>query len=476
MFNGLLAETAKNSWVYILMLSQLCLVVLAAATVVLTVKMRKIKRHSMQTRRIDSETGIGNLSYFEYRFETNISHFSRNRYYLAYFILDGNYLHESEDEGAFIAAIKGAAELLENNVKQYEFVARITESGFAAAIQSSDENSAKERIEEIMQRFESEINIGGKDSRIALHCVLYHLNEDERDLNMLLFNMRRNCARLLNTDIQIKVCTPGDMNRVQNEKEMRDELRRGFEREEFKPYLQFIVNSKDKKIVSAEALSRWENPKRGILPPGKYIGELSRCEMIVDFDYYMFEKVCKQLDEWNGSELGHISISCNITRTTISEADFIEKIESIAQKYTFDREKLIIEITEDAMEKNLQCAMDNVSQCKKLGFSIALDDLGSGYTSLVNLCEYPIDIVKIDRDILQRAHEKKGRELFNGIIALSHSLNLKVVCEGVENQQHLELVESSHCDYIQGWYFSRAIPTIEARTFVSDYSCGNAAF
>ena len=104
-----------------------------------------------------------------------------------------------------------------------------------------------------------------------------------------------------------------------------------------------------------------------------------------------------------------------------------------------------------------------------MGFTIALDDMGNGYTSLTNLCDYPIDIVKIDRDILLKTDKQNGKDLFNGIIALAHSLNLKVVCEGVETEIQNEFVTNTDCDFIQGWYYSKALPVKESEEFLINY-------
>ena len=219
-----------------------------------------------------------------------------------------------------------------------------------------------------------------------------------------------------------------------SERKLLKNIRKGFENQEFKMYLQFIVDSKDGKISSAETLSRWENSSGEVVFPGTYIGIMEKSGLITRFDYYMFEKVCQKLSEWKDSELSDVALSCNLTRITISEKDFAEKIEEISNKYDFDRSKLVIEITEDSIEKNLVVAMFNIIKIKKLGFRIALDDIGSGYTSLVSLCEYPIDVVKIDREILLLAATEKGKKLFLGIVSLAHYLNLKVVCEGVETE------------------------------------------
>jgi EAL domain-containing protein (putative c-di-GMP-specific phosphodiesterase class I) len=97
------------------------------------------------------------------------------------------------------------------------------------------------------------------------------------------------------------------------------------------------------------------------------------------------------------------------------------------------------------------------------------DDLGCGYTALANLCDYPIDVVKIDRDILLKTNTERGEDLFFGIIALAHSLNMSVVCEGVETEEQNTLVSRSDCDYIQGWYYVKALPLDECELFAQKY-------
>jgi len=181
----------------------------------------------------------------------------------------------------------------------------------------------------------------------------------------------------------------------------------------------------------------------------------------------MFELACRQLEKWRGTKYEDISISCNFTRITLSEENCVEKLKAISSGYDFDKSKLAIEITEDAIEKDLEVAKKNVVRCKELGFRIYLDDLGSGYTSLSNLCDYPIDIVKIDRDILLRAADsKRGQALLSGIIALAHSLDMGVICEGVETDEQNNLISQSNCDYIQGWYYAKDMPVDQCEAFI----------
>ena len=259
------------------------------------------------------------------------------------------------------------------------------------------------------------------------------------------------------------------MNINENSREFIAAIENGLKTDEFKMYLQFTVDNKTKEIVSAEALSRWVPADNVLIFPGKYIGIMEESGLITTLDYLMFEKACEKLSEWAGTEFDGITISCNFTRITISETGFAAKIKEIADRYTFDREKLIMEITEDSIEKNLETAKSNLVAAKALGFTAALDDIGSGYTSLRNICDYPIDLVKLDRAMLLLTDTERGKKLFQGIISLMHLLDLKVVCEGVETEEQNTFVNASDCDYIQGWYYSTALSEEKAEAFAKEY-------
>lgn len=254
------------------------------------------------------------------------------------------------------------------------------------------------------------------------------------------------------------------------EEEHKESILKGIENNEFKMYLQFVVDTKTKKLVSAEALSRWDNPQKGLLGPGHYIVCMENSGLISKHDFYMFEHACRQLEKWKDTEYSNISISCNFTRITLSEDDCVDKLKTILESYSFDRSKLAIEITEDAIEKDKESIKKNVKLCKKLGLKIYLDDLGSGYTALANLCDYPIDVVKIERDILLKTGTKRGKDLFSGIIALAHNLDMSVICEGVETEEQNTLVSQSNCDYIQGWYYTKALPQEECEVFIEKHA------
>lgn len=429
-----------------------------------------MKKENSYSKFVDGQTSLLNSTGFIKKFESDLSDFSRTGYHIAYFVIDSNRLKVYHRGMDFSATVMHMSDVLRNNTEHYEFAGRITESGFVMVLRENNEINATKRVLKIIAELSAMKDADEKTTEGVFKASLYRMEERDDNCEELLFNLRLNCSSILEKEEKYIYCDKDDMNKVQFEKEAAEELQNALHRGEFKLYVQFIVDNKTKKIVSAEVLSRWENPYTGIQFPGAYINTMMKTGMITEFDYFMFEKVCEQLQLWKGSCLENLSLSCNLTRITISEENFVRKITEITEKFDFDREKLILEITEETLEKNREQALKNVRECKKLGFKIALDDFCSGFTSPINLCEYPIDIVKIDREVLLNINRKKGKDLFKGLVALGHSLELEIVCEGVENEEQHEYVNSTSCDYIQGWYFSKAIPVRGSEEFVRNFA------
>jgi len=462
------SQTSKTSYKW-LMGTLILSLILLFFVVFLFLRLRKIQKDNEVDKMTDAETGMGNLQFFKYHFRYTIGDISRSLYHIAYIILDSSYLRSYHGDSSFEDVLKYTALVLSEHTGDGEISARITENGFAWAFQSTNDDDARKRLTEVMNKLNSFEDMKEKNNKLVFHSAVYHLGNSDKNCEILLFNLRKNCNRIFGTEKQIVYCDTHSMNIIQEEKKITESILKGFENNEFKMYLQFIVDNKTKKIVSAEALSRWDSPQKGLISPGKYIENMEMAGLISKHDFYMFELACRQLEKWKDTEFNNITLSCNFTRITLSEENFIDKLKMISNSFTFDKSKIAIEITEDAMEKNRETATKNVRLCKELGFRVYLDDLGSGYTSLANLCDYPIDVVKIDRDILLKSEKEKGKDLFTGIIALAHSLNIKVICEGVETEEQNTLVSSSACDFVQGWYYSKALPLEECESFIGIY-------
>ena len=462
------SQTSKTGYKWLICALILSFILLAFV-VFLFFKIKRIRKENEVDKMTDAETGMGNLQFFKYHFRYTIGDISRNLYHVAYIILDSSYLRSYHGDSSFDEVLKYTVSVLSEYTGDREISARITENGFALAYQSTNDEDAKKRLKEVMDKLNSFEGVKDKSNKLVFHAAAYHLAPADRNCEILLFNLRKNCNRIFGTDKQTMYCDTHSMNRIQEEKKITESILKGFENNEFKMYLQFIVDNKTKKIVSAEALSRWDSSEKGLIGPGKYIENMEHSGLISRHDFYMFELACRQLEKWKGTEFENVALSCNFTRITLSEENFIDKLLMISNSYSFDKTKIAIEITEDAIEKDRETATKNVVRAKELGFRIYLDDLGSGYTSLANLCDYPIDVVKIDRDILLKTELENGKKLFAGIIALAHNMDIKVICEGVETEEQNALVSTSDCDYVQGWYYSKALPLEECEEFIDKY-------
>lgn len=442
--------------------------VLSILAVWFAMRVKVVAKQSKINELTDPLTKVGNLAHFKNYYENAIFDYSRSKYFVAYIIVDGNHVRNCYGNTAFDDVMVYASEVISTACDDVEEVARITETGFAVVFRTVGIETAEEQMKLVISKLNRYAD-SGDNSKPVFYVALYNFTGADNACELVLFNLRLNCSKIMGSTSQLVVCDSNLMKGSESEKEVMAKLDSAMRNREFELYLQFIVENKKKNIVSAEALARWNSPTEGILGPGSFIPQLESVGFICKFDYYMFELVCEQLEKWNSTEFGRFSLSCNFTRITISEEDFVRKIKDIAERYNFDRSRLIIEITEDAMERSREVAMSNMKKCKQLGFRIALDDMGCGYTSLINLCEYPIDIVKIDRDILLKTDKPNGKKLFAGMIALAHKLGLAVVCEGVETKEQNEFVDNSECDYVQGWYYSRVISTQACEDFIRNY-------
>lgn len=239
---------------------------------------------------------------------------------------------------------------------------------------------------------------------------------------------------------------------------------------EFRVYLQFINENRTGKICGAELLSRWQNEEYGILRPCEYIDILKESGQIIEHDYKIFSAVCRQLETWEAAPYNRIFLTCNFTRISLSQDDFFERITEISSGYKFDRSRLVIEITEDSVAENTKAVSENIRKCREVGFKIAIDDMGAGFSSLADLYDNEIDMVKIDGNFIASCKSERQQTMLSNIITLVCQSGAKVLYEGVENLNQAEFLDKINCDMMQGFYFSKIIPLDECEKFLKDKS------
>lgn len=340
------------------------------------------------------------------------------------------------------------------SIHDNEAAARVSGGGFAVARTSSSEQETCDWAEHLLERLNRYMERYEKDYHPDFRAGIYMLQISDRDCETALFNARQGYQQAVVKNLPFVLVQPEHLKQESERLQLKKQTLSAIRNREFQMFLQFIVRGKDGTVWAAEAVSRWDHPRKGLLYPGSYIELLEAEGTIAELDFYIFEEVCRQLERWQ-AEGRQLRISCNFARITIGRESFVQQIKEISERYVFDHARLILEITEDAMELNKETAFSNISQCKEMVFLIALDDAGSGFSSFADLRDYPIDIVKIDRSILNAAVTQRGVALLRGIAALVHNLEMKVLCEGAETQAQTDLLREIGCDYIQGYYFGR---------------------
>lgn len=442
---------------------------LAATVVTLTILMVRIRikaKRSQQDKFIDSLTGIGNTQHFQQNFSLFISPASYSLYYIVYIAIDIQRIEAYLGAAEAIEIQKFAANVLSTAISDTEFTARMNDGIFLYALQSPSEEDAGTRITELLERLNSFDKKILEEYHILYRAGVFHLNAANIPFETVLLNSRQGYNHAVQNKLPMAFADTKMLNLEAKKAKLKRKFADALKNNEFRFYLQFIVDTKTRQIVGAEALSRWQNPENGILLPDQYIDAMSTAGIIHHLDFYILEEVCRQLEAWSATQKDSFWLSCNITRTTASREDFSQRIKAIVNKYSFAHDRLIIELTEDFLADNQTMAFQNVLTCKNLGFKIALDDLGSGYSSFSDLCDYPLDLIKIDRHIVAKSLTQRGDALLCGIIKLAHDLGIKVLCEGVESEAENINAINAGCDFIQGYYYSHVLPREE-----TDNSC-----
>lgn len=256
-------------------------------------------------------------------------------------------------------------------------------------------------------------------------------------------------------------------NRAWDHIQMSSQLRNAIENHEFMLYYQPQIDLKTGAILGVEALIRWNHPVKGFVPPMVFIPFAEETGYMNTIEEWVLTTAYVQKSIWDKRGYGNLKMSINISAMTLTQPGFVGKITEIMAQYNTSNCSCEIEITETAIMDDLDKAVCVLNQLRQLGISIALDDFGTGYSSLTYLQKLPIDILKVDKDFIKNVTEKEEEaHIFETVIRLAHSLNLKVVAEGVETEEQKDFLMNIGCDIGQGYLFSRPVNAQEAEKYM----------
>lgn len=249
---------------------------------------------------------------------------------------------------------------------------------------------------------------------------------------------------------------------------LESEIRRGIKNHEWLLYYQPKMDIASKQIKGMEALIRWNHPSRGILAPFEFIGLAEQRGLIVPIGEWVIRTACKQAKQWADQGFD-IKVAVNLSAIQFRQDNFAELILDIINETQVQPKHLELEVTETMLMNNLDSAIDILNRLHTRDICISIDDFGTGYSSLGYLKQLPLDNLKIDRmfikDIITDEYDKN---IVSTVISLAHGLNLKVIAEGVENQDQFDLLKTMACDEIQGYLLSKPVPAENATTLLQE--------
>jgi diguanylate cyclase (GGDEF)-like protein/PAS domain S-box-containing protein len=252
--------------------------------------------------------------------------------------------------------------------------------------------------------------------------------------------------------------TPQMTAAVAGKLSLENQLRQAIDNEEFVLYYQPKVNLVSGKVTSAEALIRWNDPRTGLVPPGKFIPILEETGLIYEVGRWALRQAIADYLRWRAMGLPAVRIAVNVSPLQLRSHGFVAEIERKIGIGANAAEGLELEITESLIMEDVKHSITSLQAIRALGVTIAIDDFGTGFSSLSYLAKLPVDTLKIDRAFVIEMDKPEGLALVSTIIILAHALKLKVVAEGVETEQQLRQLLSLNCDEMQGFLFSKPVP------------------
>ena len=253
------------------------------------------------------------------------------------------------------------------------------------------------------------------------------------------------------------------------------DLRHALERNEFVLHYQPKIDIGSNRVVGMEALVRWQQQGRDLIAPSRFIALAEETGLIVAIGEWVLKTACAQNKAWQEQGLAPLRVAVNLSMRQFTHERFLQDIARVLDETGMDPLWLELEITETMVMRDPQNSIKLLHGLKAMGIRLSIDDFGTGYSSLAYLKRFPLDSVKIDREFIHNLPtDSDDAAIAQAIIAMAHSLRLKVVAEGVESAQQLQFLRDNGCDEMQGYYFSKALPAEQFRCFLRSVAAGGA--
>lgn len=422
---------------------------------------RNSRRSIMQLAYYDEVTGIYNRNKFWNKVRECME------YHLDYALIlidieNFKFVNELFGYGTGDMLLRHIAKVCRENVSESELYYRDNADKFGLFLLSGDKKLLLQRIQSILKLI-SECTLSENQAyRIVCNCGVADVKASSQEADLELFYNKANLALKKAKDQQEGniIFYDDQLHQEASKKNLiENSMEQALKDGEFKMYLQPKVELSTGFIKGAEALVRWIKEDGSCVYPDDFIPLFEQNGFITELDMYMLEEACRALSEWRKMGYPLIRISVNQSRIVFYRQGYLSQLREITQRYHIDPSMIILEVTEGISVVNIEEMAEVIKELHHMGFTVSMDDFGSGYSSLNILKELAIDELKLDKEFLKESgEEEKGRIIMKNIISLAKELNIITVTEGVETEQQEGFLKDIHCDIGQGYYYSRPVP------------------
>jgi len=419
----------------------------------------------------DKLTGLPNLKFFTHALREAIqsNNITEDKAIAVYFI-DLNYFKEINETLGYEFGDKlltSCVIRIRTLLDSHSFLSRIRGDEFLIFKQNIyDFEQAEDLANKLIDIFKKPVNIDGYDIYISI-CVgiSVYPEHGEKPMDLIkhadsaMYDVKRkyqNCYNFYNSAITQK---------FQQTLERESELRHALKNNEFELFYQPQNNVLTEKVVGFEALLRWKHPKKGYILPGEFIPLAERTGLIIEMGDWVLREACRQCKTWQDEGYEPTNVSVNMSAKQIHQPGLVDKVKNTLEETGLAPHYLELEITESMAMTYERLILRTMQELRELGVYVSIDDFGTGYSSFKYLSVFPISKLKIDRMFLND-QQKHNQAIVKSIIHMSHSLNLRVIAEGVETENQLEFLRNEKCDEVQGYYFSKPLPAAELSPFL----------
>lgn len=447
-----------------------CLTLITLLVIIVTftlIMMVKNQRSLMELAYHDAVTGGGNETWFAETGRNQLLRSQDGSYALLtinidkFKVFNDEFGHEEGDK-----LLKTVYTELSAMLQKDEYVSRTIFDLFCVLIRFTSEQEIEDKLIDFVYRINSVNEIAERKYFLSFKAGCYHIFDNTTDYHAALDRALLASGKgqkLCNGLLSAGFFSESTRRQLVDEKNLENCMEQAFKDNEFEVYYQPKYSLETETVAGAEALIRWNSSVYGFLNPDRFVPLFERNGFIRRIDIFVFGQVCRQLRKWQDEGREPVPVSINLSRTYIDDLSFFDAYSDLVREYEIDPSLIELEMTETVAYENMEKLTSLIEDVHRIGFSISLDDFGSGYSSLNMLKNLSVDTLKLDKGFFSLdkksalQSKQKADRIVESVIDLASKLNMKTVAEGVESHEQVDFLKTTNCDMVQGYVFSKPL-------------------